>query len=100
MLNNLVQNAIQASKNEKERRVILRLIKQTSHYHIEIEDNGSGIPSELEDKIFKPNFTTKSKGMGLGLAIVHTIVSNHNGSIQFKSAKNKGTVFIVDLPFS
>ena len=100
MLNNLVQNAIQASKNEEERNVTLRLTKLASQYHIEIEDNGSGIPSELKDKIFKPNFTTKSKGMGLGLAIVHTIVSNHGGSIQFKNAKNKGTVFVVDLPFS
>ncbi len=100
MMNNLIQNAIQATKNEGERKVMLRLEKLPSHFHIEIEDNGSGINPELKEKIFKPNFTTKSKGMGLGLAIVHTIVNNHGATIYFKRAKNKGTIFIVDLPFS
>ncbi len=100
MLNNLIQNAIQATKNEADRVVKLRLLRSSDSYQIEIEDNGTGIPPELEDKIFKPNFTTKSKGMGLGLAIVHTIVKNNNGKISYRNAKIKGTVFVVDLPSS
>lgn len=98
MLNNLVQNAIQATKKEEERNVGLRLKKDNETFIIEVEDNGTGISKELEDKIFKPNFTTKSKGMGLGLAIVHTIINNHSGQISYKSAVPNGTVFIVELP--
>jgi nitrogen fixation/metabolism regulation signal transduction histidine kinase len=100
MLNNLIQNAIQASNKEKERKVILRLKKEASNFIIEVEDNGIGITDELKDKIFKPNFTTKSKGMGLGLAIVHTIVSNHGGKIDFSNAKMQGTIFTVEIPIS
>ncbi len=100
MLNNLIQNAIQATKKEELRRVSIRLIKNESNYTVEVEDNGMGIAKELENKIFKPNFTTKSKGMGLGLAIVHTIVNNHNGVISFRNAENKGTVFVVELPIA
>jgi signal transduction histidine kinase len=100
MLNNLIQNAIQATKNEDNREVTIRLLNSGNFYQIEIEDNGTGIPSELKEEVFKPKFTTKSKGMGLGLAIVHTIVSNHTGNIRFKNAANKGTIFIVELPLA
>ncbi len=78
--------------------MIVRLFKSNRIYTIEVEDNGAGIAPELEDKIFKPNFTTKTKGMGLGLAIVHTIVNNHNGKISFRKAEHKGTIFSVELP--
>lgn len=100
MLNNLVQNAIQATKKEEERNVVIRLSRENEKFLIEVEDNGMGISKELEDKIFKPNFTTKSKGMGLGLAIVHTIVNNHAGQITYTSAIPKGTIFIVELPLT
>jgi hypothetical protein len=100
MLNNLIQNAIQATKNEDDRKVIIRLQKKNNTYLIEVEDNGMGIPKELEDKIFKPNFTTKTKGMGLGLAIVQTIITNHHGDINYIKAKDRGTIFRVQLPFS
>jgi len=100
MLNNLVQNAIQATKNIADRKVIIRLKKKANYYLIEVEDNGIGIPKELEEKIFKPNFTTKTKGMGLGLAIVQTIITNHHGEISYIKAKEQGTIFSVQLPFS
>jgi nitrogen fixation/metabolism regulation signal transduction histidine kinase len=100
MLNNLIQNAIQATKNIDDRKVIIRLKKRTNYYLIEVEDNGIGIPKELEDKIFKPNFTTKTKGMGLGLAIVQTIITNHHGEISYIKGKEQGTIFSVQLPFS
>ncbi|MCB9191692.1 MAG: HAMP domain-containing histidine kinase [Flavobacteriales bacterium] len=53
-----------------------------------------GIPEELREKIFVPNFTTKSSGMGLGLAMVKNIVETCNGKIWFESEIGKGTVFI------
>jgi two-component system nitrogen regulation sensor histidine kinase NtrY len=98
MLNNLIKNAIQASSQNPNGEVILTLSKENEHYKIEVADNGKGIPVELQSKIFNPNFTTKSTGMGLGLAIVNKIVSNHKGTITYRTQPNKGTVFIVLLP--
>lgn len=61
-------------------------------------DNGPGIPSENLDKVFIPFFTTKNEGTGLGLALVHKIVVNHNGKIQVASPAGGGTTFTVTLP--
>ncbi|MDY4174354.1 MAG: HAMP domain-containing sensor histidine kinase, partial [Bacteroidales bacterium] len=63
-----------------------------------VEDNGDGIDDDVRDKIFRPNFTTKSTGMGLGLAITKTIVSNSGGQIDFKTQIGQGTTFRVELP--
>ena len=98
MFNNLIKNAIQASSQNPNGEVVLSLFELDDHYKIEIADNGKGIPEELQSRIFNPNFTTKSTGMGLGLAIVKKIVSNHKGTISYKTQQNKGTVFIVLLP--
>ena len=98
MLNNLIKNAIQASSQNPNGEVVLSLSEESEFYKIEVADNGKGIPEELQSKIFNPNFTTKSTGMGLGLAIVNKIVSNHKGTITFQTQHNKGTVFIVLLP--
>jgi len=69
---------------------------------ISVEDNGIGIDSEIIENIFDPYFTTKSrdsaKGIGLGLAIVHSIVKKNHGSITVKSGRESGSVFRVLLP--
>jgi len=67
---------------------------------IQVSDTGSGIPEKYHDKVFEPFFTTKSvgTGTGLGLSIVYGIVSTHQGAIDFKSMKGKGTVFNIYLP--
>jgi signal transduction histidine kinase len=65
---------------------------------IKVKDNGNGIAAELGDKLFQPNFTTKSGGMGMGLAIVKSIVENTNGGISYETTIGKGTTFIVRLP--
>jgi signal transduction histidine kinase len=65
---------------------------------IEIKDNGSGIPADIKERIFTPNFTTKNSGMGLGLAIVKNIVNNNDGDIWFNSEEGKGTTFFVRFP--
>ena len=62
-----------------------------------IEDNGSGIPNALKDKIFEPKFTTKSGGMGLGLGIVKNIINSHQGEISFETNPSGGTTFKVYL---
>ncbi len=63
-----------------------------------LSDNGSGIPEELRRKLFTPNFTTKSSGMGLGLSIAKKYIENANGRIWFESEADKGSVFFVELP--
>ena len=57
-----------------------------------------GIPLEVQDRIFLPFFTTKEKGTGLGLALVHKIILSHNGQIQVDSQEGRGTLFRVYLP--
>ena len=102
MLNNLIKNAIQAIGTKPDGEIVLRLSEQNDEisdsYRLEITDNGKGIPVELQSRIFNPNFTTKSTGMGLGLAIIKKIVSNHKGTITFRTEQDIGTVFIVLLP--
>jgi len=64
----------------------------------EIRDNGTGINPDLMEKIFVPNFTTKTGGMGLGLAMVKNILENFEGKIWFETKENKGCIFFVSLP--
>ncbi len=71
-----------------------------SYVRIDISDQGSGIPAELIGKIFDPYFTTKERGIGLGLAIAYSIVKKHEGHIDVVSRPGEGTVFSVYLPMS
>ena len=66
--------------------------------HIGFKDTGPGITKENMEKIFEPLFTTKPKGIGLGLALCRSIVDGHEGTIEVESELGKGTTFIVKLP--
>ena len=85
IITNLVKNSIQATDNVSQAKIIVRIKKARDKAIIEIEDNGIGISRKNRDKIFEPKFTTKSKGMGLGLSIIKNLVTNYNGEIDFKS---------------
>ena len=65
---------------------------------ISVTDNGVGITEINAKKIFEPKFTTKSSGMGLGLAMVKKIIEAHEGTITFQSNKGIGTIFTVQFP--
>ena len=65
---------------------------------VTFKDNGKGIPDEIRDKLFQPNFTTKSAGMGMGLAISYNIVRSLGGKIWYETVINQGTIFFVQLP--
>jgi signal transduction histidine kinase len=65
---------------------------------VSISDTGCGIPQEQQNRIFEPFYTTKKKGSGLGLMIVHRIVREHGGLIKVESQVGKGTTFRVWLP--
>ena len=90
---NIIKNALQALHGRKDSDIIV-ILKVADRVEISISDNGPGIPKNIQDKIFMPNFTTKSTGMGLGLAITKSIVDGSEGSITFETS-DKGTTFFI-----
>ena len=95
-LTNLTQNAIQAMPDGGQ--LTLRANHKGARVFICVEDTGEGIPEEVKPKLFTPMVTTKSKGQGLGLAVVKRLVEALNGAISFESQLGKGTKFIIELP--
>lgn len=93
---NILRNALQALEGQQDGNIIVRLQEEENEVCISFSDNGPGIPEDVQEKIFTPNFTTKSTGAGLGLAISKNIVEGGNGRISFESSK-KGTIFLVHL---
>jgi two-component system, NtrC family, nitrogen regulation sensor histidine kinase NtrY len=78
--------------------VKISIERQGEKMIIKVTDNGKGIPLEVRNKLFQPNFTTKSGGMGMGLAISRNIIISAGGDISYETRINKGTTFIVELP--
>lgn len=98
VFNNLIKNAIQAFPEGEKGKISIGIQELDREIVISVRDNGVGIPENKLHKIFVPNFTTKSTGTGLGLAMVKQIVENHNGEIWFDSKEGVGTTFFVKLP--
>lgn len=98
VFNNLLKNAIQAIPDHQDGVIKVNLQQEAERVTIDITDNGTGIEKELYDKLFVPNFTTKSTGMGLGLAISKNIIELSGGTISFTSNLNESTTFTVILP--
>ena len=93
---NLITNAVQAMPEGGE--LTISALQKKKALEIMITDTGSGIPKEVIGKIFDPLFTTKAKGIGLGLAVCKSIIDNHQGSISASSQVGKGTTFTIKLP--
>lgn len=98
VFNNLVKNAIQSVKEGEEAKIDIEIRKKEDNIKVIVTDNGSGIAPESYEKVFVPNFTTKSSGTGLGLAICKQIIENAHGDIWFVSELGEGTSFYVSLP--
>ncbi|WP_417876119.1 sensor histidine kinase [Winogradskyella sediminis] len=99
VVTNLVKNGIQAiPETTEEPKIEVRVFTEGENAVITVEDNGSGIAEETQNRIFEPKFTTKSSGMGLGLGMVKNIVETFKGSITFTSQLGKGTIFKVTFP--
>jgi two-component system, NtrC family, nitrogen regulation sensor histidine kinase NtrY len=98
LFTNLFQNAIEASEDRNTANITIEVKKINHNLLISFGDEGGGIPKEKQDKIFTPNFTTKSSGTGLGLAISKGIVENASGKIWFDTEEGKGTTFFILLP--
>lgn len=92
---NLIRNAIEALEDKGA--ISIRITEKKNYVHIDIEDSGSGVPSELMDKVFDPLFTTKPTGTGLGLVSCKNIIEQHGGKI---TISNKPSTFTVILPKS
>lgn len=101
VITNLVKNAIQAIPEEQEnKKVEVSVYRNEKEVKIEVKDNGKGISEVNQKHIFEPKFTTKTSGMGLGLAIIKNIIENYNGTITFESEENRGTIFYVSFPIT
>ena len=98
VFSNLFENAISAMKGEGRIRIAVTHDFGRSTLRIQVEDSGPGIPPEAVDRIFLPYFSTRDAGMGLGLAIVQRIVSEHRGTITHAPASPSGAVFTIELP--
>lgn len=96
VLLNLIKNAMEALDSGG--RVTLTTGTEDRQVWLSIHDTGPGMPPEVLEKIFNPFFTTKAKGTGLGLAVIHKIITDHHGAITVKSSLDQGSTFLVKLP--
>lgn len=96
LLINLLKNAVEASPAGGEVRVVVR--SEALHVVIRVEDDGSGLPAEMREKVFDPFFTTKAHGLGIGLYICHKIAALYEGSVTVDNHPGGGARFTVRLP--
>jgi signal transduction histidine kinase len=98
LFTNLLQNALEACENKDKRVVSISEEWDGQNIIVMVSDNGEGISVQAQSKIFIPNFTTKSSGTGLGLAMSKTIIEQAKGRIWFETKVGEGTTFFVELP--
>jgi len=97
VFSNLLRNSAEAARNGQRTRVEVQAQAVSGQLRLSLRDNGCGIPRDKLSKIFIPFFTTKAQGTGLGLALVHRIVTQHGGSISVAS-DDSGTTFTLQFP--
>ncbi len=98
LFTNLLTNAVDACVEKEKCNIEIGEEKNNGFILIQVKDNGEGIPEETKSKIFVPNFTTKTSGTGLGLAMCKSIVEQAGGDIWFETETGKGSTFFVQLP--
>ncbi|GAB0156155.1 HAMP domain-containing sensor histidine kinase [Chryseobacterium sp. Alg-005] len=98
IITNLVTNAKQAQSDERKLIINVDVEQHQRRVMISVQDNGIGIPENMYERIFEPNFTSKNSGMGLGLSMVRKMVEDYKGEISVKSEVGKGSTFTITLP--
>ncbi len=105
-MQNLLHNSLTAmndsqAKNSQEvvePLINIQIYSQANHLYISVKDNGPGIDANISDKIFQPFYTSSSKGTGLGLAVVKSVVSAHQGKVSLLNQTDSGAHFVIKLP--
>ena len=92
---NLLINALEAMPTGG--KLSLRAFLENGHLIVEVADTGAGIPPELGKNLFKPYFSTKTQGTGMGLALTEKLIGQHGGQVDFESGA-QGTTFRITLP--
>lgn len=98
IMTNLIKNAVQATQDVDQAQIEIDVTEIDTHVVLSIRDNGAGISDDIKNRIFEPQFTTKTSGMGLGLSMVKKIIESHNGNIKVESKLNTYTIFTLKLP--
>lgn len=98
LFTNLILNALQAVPENNRAKIAVDEYIMDDHVIISVADNGMGIADEVRSKIFAPNFTTKTSGTGLGLAMCKRMVEQAKGEIWFETKHGEGSIFFVKLP--
>ncbi len=98
MIVNLFVNACQATEGQLEKKIFIRAWSNEDTLFFSIQDNGSGIPENVQPYIFDEHYTTRKNGNGLGLSMVKRILESHSGTIEYKTSSSKGTIFTCSLP--
>ena len=102
-IQNLLHNAITALKESHntqngEKAISIQVYSQDSYLYLSVKDNGPGINKDIADKIFQPFYTSSSKGTGLGLAVVKSVVTAHQGEVSLLNEAGDGAHFVIKLP--
>lgn len=97
IFSNLITNAIQAIPDNREADICVRIVEEQGSVLIQVQDNGTGISADTQARIFSPNFTTKTSGTGLGLAMVKAMTEGMGGQVWFETEEGKGTSFFIRL---
>ena len=95
---NLLKNAEQSIPEDRKGKIEVLAFEDKNSITIKVKDNGCGIATDIKHKLFTPNFTTKTTGTGLGLAMVKNSVVSFNGTISFETELNQGTIFTIIFP--
>ena len=93
---NLIKNALSAMPRGGELKLQTR--NEGDSVSITVSDTGTGIPEDIQGKIFEPYFTTRDTGSGLGLTVVYKVVREHGGDLHMDSVPDRGTTFRISIP--
>ncbi|MFQ5866070.1 MAG: ATP-binding protein, partial [bacterium] len=93
VLINLIGNSLDSIKSKGQGNIHIKTYQQEKAFVLQVTDTGTGIPTDLKERIFEPYFSTKKSGVGLGLAVVKRIVEEHGGKIYLESTEGEGTTF-------
>ena len=92
---NLIKNSLEATEKVTNSEIIVKTKKTESYIIFTIQDNGEGFNEKIKNKIFEPYITTKTKGTGLGMAIVYKIITEHQADINIENVSPKGALVTI-----